>query len=247
MAEVDYPYTYGVAAARMEDAVAWLRARIHPANWTVPDSTPFDGKVYFRFREAADRQALHDVAGRYDEPVTVVPPAGVFRLHIGGKEVKEGWQIFDIQPGPGVDHVGDVCDLGRFPDGCCDEIYISHVVEHIRYGKPMQAALKGFHRILRPGGTLRVSVPDIELLCRLFVHPEINGDQRFHVMRIMFGGHVDEYDVHMVGLNMEFLVAYLEQAGFTEIARVEEFGLFDDSSSLRLAGNLISLNVEAVK
>ena len=29
------------------------------------------------------------------------------KLHIGGKEVKEGWEIFNISEAPGVDHVGN--------------------------------------------------------------------------------------------------------------------------------------------
>ena len=33
------------------------------------------------------------------------------RLHIGGRERREGWTVFNIEPGPHVDHVGDCRDL----------------------------------------------------------------------------------------------------------------------------------------
>ena len=53
------------------------------------------------------------------------------RLHIGGKQVKDGWKILNIQPGESVDYVGDIRDLRQFPDGMFDVVYGSHVLEHI--------------------------------------------------------------------------------------------------------------------
>ena len=62
-----------------------------------------------------------------------------------------------------------------------------------------------------------------------------------------FGGQTDPYDFHKVGLTWDFLNMFLRQAGFQRIERVDELGLFDDASSLRLGGVLISLNVQAAK
>jgi predicted SAM-dependent methyltransferase len=67
------------------------------------------------------------------------------------------------------------------------------------------------------------------------------------VMRMMFGGHVDAYDYHYVGLNQEFLAYFLSRAGFANIRRVEEFGLFDDTSNMRFKGIPISCNLIATK
>ena len=36
------------------------------------------------------------------------------KLHIGGKEIKEGWKILNIQKNKGVDFVGDISDLSQF-------------------------------------------------------------------------------------------------------------------------------------
>ena len=90
-------------------------------------------------------------------------------------------------------------------------------------------------------------MPDFETLCRLFLHPQLDAEQRFAVMRIAFGGQTDAYDFHMVGLTIEFLEDYLRVAGFTSIERVEKHGLFDDSSTLDIGGVPISLNVVATK
>ena len=62
-------------------------------------------------------------------------------------------------------------------------------------------ALVGFYRVLKPGGRLRVAVPDLEILCRLFIDPTLQASHRFHVMRMMFGGRATAFDVHDVGLD----------------------------------------------
>ena len=49
------------------------------------------------------------------------------KLHIGGKEKKEGWSILNIQKNKDVDFVGDISDLSQFNDNSINEIYASHV------------------------------------------------------------------------------------------------------------------------
>ena len=178
------------------------------------------------------------------EPVT---PPDPFRLHIGAEQASDGWQVLDARPGAHVDYVGDCADLGRFPDACCNEIYASHVLEHLPYRNALRQALDGFRRILKPGGELRVSVPDLDVLCRVFIHPDVTAEQRYHVMRVMFGGQLDAFDFHKVGFNFEILERFLKRSRFRDIRRVDAFDLFEDSSSLRLGGHPISLNVIATR
>jgi hypothetical protein len=66
-------------------------------------------------------------------------------------------------------------------------------------------------------------------------------------MRMMFGGRATDYDIHYVGLNFEFLKDFLQEAGFCDIRRVSQFGLFNDTITLLFGGVPISLNVEAWK
>lgn len=108
------------------------------------------------------------------------------RLHIGGREAKAGWKVLNIQPGDCVDYVGDIQDLSQFVDDSWDEIYASHVLEHVSQVRVLPT-LKGLHRILKPGGKIMLSVPDLEILCRLFIHPQMQKPARFHVMTMMFG------------------------------------------------------------
>ncbi|OFX08705.1 MAG: hypothetical protein A2516_04395 [Alphaproteobacteria bacterium RIFOXYD12_FULL_60_8] len=169
------------------------------------------------------------------------------KLHIGGEQAKDGWTLLNVQPGPHVDLVGSCVDLSMLRDGACSEVYASHVLEHLRYESELPSALSEIFRVLAPGGRLMVAVPDLDFLCRLFVLSDLTFDQRFTVMQLMFGGHDDAHDVHYVGLNQEILSSFLTDAGFTRINRLEDFGLFDDTSTLRLAGHPISLNLLAEK
>ena len=177
----------------------------------------------------------------------IMTSAQKIKLHIGGWERREGWQILDILPRDGVDHVGSCLDLSAVPDDSLAEIYASHVLEHLDYKTEAGQALKEWHRALMPSGLLRLSVPDLDILCRLFAHPKMKAQDRFQIMRMMFGGQADAYDQHKTGFFFDMLGSMLDEAGFGDIRRVEDFGLFKDSSTTRYAGNLISLNVEARK
>ena len=167
-------------------------------------------------------------------------------LHIGGREAKAGWKILNAQQFEGVDYIGDVRDLSAFRDGSCRKIYASHVMEHVSQ-TDFLPTLKGIHRILCTGGELYLSVPDLEALCKLFLDPKLEGTQRFHVMRMMFGGQVDDFDFHFIGLTAEFMTDFFKRAGFLSARRVQSFGLFDDTSDFCPYGSPISLNMIAVK
>jgi predicted SAM-dependent methyltransferase len=178
---------------------------------------------------------------------SMTPVSGGMQLHIGGREKRDGWTILDALPGPIVDYVGNCNDLSFLANASCSEVYASHVLEHLGYDNDLAVTLKEIHRVLMPGGRLRASVPDLDILCHLFVHPSLDGNDRFHVMRMMFGGRTTAYDVHYVGLSFEFLEAFLKEVGFRNIKRVKEFGLFNDASTLQFKDVSISLNVEAQK
>ncbi|MGE4061807.1 MAG: methyltransferase domain-containing protein [Rhodospirillaceae bacterium] len=174
-------------------------------------------------------------------------PLGEIKLHIGGKEGRKGWTVLDIAPGAHVDIVGNCNDLSALPDACCAEIYASHVLEHLAYDGEVQRALAGFHRVLAPGGRIRVSVPDMETLCKLFLLPNMSFQHRYQVMRSLFGGRTTPHDVHYTGMFFEYLGAMMHGAGFRNIERVPEFGEFKDASSLKAGNVLVSLNVQAMK
>ena len=168
------------------------------------------------------------------------------KLHIGGKEIKEGWSILNIQKNEGVDFVGDISDLSQFEDETIEEIYASHVVEHIPQKKIIDT-LKGIYRVLKNDGKFYVSVPNMDYLCRILIDEKAPPKVKMHVMRIIFGGQVDDYDFHYFGYTLHFLSGFLKDSGFKKIERVKSFSLFNDTSDFAPYGSPISLNVIAYK
>jgi predicted SAM-dependent methyltransferase len=90
-------------------------------------------------------------------------------------------------------------------------------------------------------------VPDLRVLCELFLDPKLDANDRFTVMLMMFGAHGDPYDRHEVGFDEQFLAHFLRSAGFVGVRRVESLQRFQDTSELRFKGRRISLNVVAEK
>lgn len=174
--------------------------------------------------------------------------AVIRRLHIGGKQRAPGWEILNAVPAPEVDHVGDARDLSRFTSATFTEVYASHVLEHLDYKDELAQALREWHRVLVPGGRVMISVPDIDVLSRLIVdRASCTMEERFLLMRMMFGGHVDAFDHHQVGFNDEFLAWFLGATGFQGMRRVAHLGVFADTSDTTFRGMPISINMIAEK
>src|SRR5262245_37619550 len=90
-------------------------------------------------------------------------------LHSGGKVRKPGWTVLDIAPGLHVDIVGDCSNLWMLPDASCEVVYASHVLEHLGYDVDVPRALREFHHVLVPNGDVLLSVPDLGILCRMWL------------------------------------------------------------------------------
>ena len=235
-----------LALARDPGALTELR---HTLRQRMADSPLADARRAVTALESAYR----DMWRRYresamEESHPIKAQDGAVRINIGGTAPKPGWRIFNVVPGPGVDLVGDCTDLGQFEDNSVDEVYASHVLEHLGYQEELPRALGEIHRILKPGGSVRVSVPDHDVLSRLYLSPEKRGHAAtWRIVRIMYGGQTDEYDFPKVGFDWQSLRQFLRRAGFKDIERVGEHALFDDKSAMRIEDQLISLNVKARK
>lgn len=85
---------------------------------------------------------------------------GGLKLNLGcGSDIRpssQNWLNADCREGGGVDCVFDISKRFPFADNSFDEIYASHVLEHL--ANPLDAIME-CHRILKPGGRLTIRVP----------------------------------------------------------------------------------------
>ena len=153
---------------------------------------------------------------RIDIPSGPLPSP--LRLHIGGTSAREGWTIVNPKQGPGADLVASCTDLSFFGDDSVDEVYVSGQLEKLSYKTQLGPALKEICRIVKRSGLLRISVPDFEVICRVFLLPGLGPQQRFDAMKAAFGAHGGG-EGNKLGLTLEFLNTYLRTAGFCHSRR----------------------------
>lgn len=169
------------------------------------------------------------------------------KLHIGGRVRREGWLIYDALDDDYVDIVGNCNDLSMFPDESCSDIYCSHVLEHFSHRDELPNLLNEFRRMLTKDGKLRLSVPDLRVLCKLFLDEDLSFKDKVFVVKVIYGAQLDPYDFHKTGFDQDILVAWMRDCGFARLERVEQFGLFPDSSTSMIKGHPISINIIATK
>lgn len=174
------------------------------------------------------------------------------RLHIGcGKAYLPGFVNVDIFSSVRADVYADMTAL-PFDRESFDLIYSSHVLEH-SHRHMVLATLSHWRDLLKPGGILRLAVPDFAKCVEWYMKgsglPAITG--------LLWGGQNHPKNNHFIGFDEETLANALRKAGFTETRRWDwrdtDHANFDDYSQAYLPammkedGLLMSLNLEAVK
>lgn len=174
------------------------------------------------------------------------------KLHLGcGDRHIPGFLHVDIRPLPHVDVVSSLASLPMFADASVDLIYASHVLEHFPRHET-HAVLSEWHRVLRPGGIVRLAVPDFGQLVRIYL---ANGSLA-EILGPLVGRQDHPHNFHYNVFDRSALTEQLEAAGFHDVRewdwRHTEHAGVDDFSQAYLphmqkdTGTLISLNLEAV-
>ena len=143
-------------------------------------------------------------------------------------------------------------------DGTAELIYACHVLEYFDRVE-VKTVLQEWYRVLKPGGVLRVAVPDFSALIEVYrecrdlslIHGPLYG-------RLVISTEKGERTVyHRTTYDFQALGAVLASAGFRNPHRYDwrktPHGDIDDFSQAYIPhldkehGRLISLNVEATK
>lgn len=152
---------------------------------------------------------------------------GSIKLHLGcGTDYKEGWINIDNNSDENITAIDLYWDLLKplpFPDNSVDFIFSEHFFEHFSV-EDGQLVMKDALRLLKPGGVMRIAMPDLRAVVNDYLHTSIAKNptiKEFHFdfvktsaewmnMSFRWWGHRWLYD-------WEELERRLREAGFEQI------------------------------
>jgi predicted SAM-dependent methyltransferase len=174
-------------------------------------------------------------------------------LHIGCGNIHiKNWCNVDILATGATDLICDIRSLDGIPAASVGRIYTCHVLEHFSTAE-IAPILRKWFDALRPGGEIRISVPDLDAITKIYQdnidHFQVPGHQPW--IALIYGGQKDEYDFHKTGFNFCWLKYVLDGIGFEDTRRYQNEPHFIedviDNSTAKSFGEYISLNVVARK
>ncbi len=135
-----------------------------------------------------------------------------------------------------------------YEDDSVEEVYASHVLEHFSFGE-LPSVVTEWVRVLKPGGRIRIAVPDFDFIAKQWVAAEGNGRDEHEpdvfsesqlLRRYTMGGQTDENDFHKSAFDEHGLTMLMEAVGISGIHRW--------ASSIQDCASLpVSLNLEGRK
>jgi predicted SAM-dependent methyltransferase len=177
------------------------------------------------------------------------------KLNVGcWKRDLPGFINIDLIELPHIDFKTDIGDLNMFDDDSADLIYCSHALEYKTLVE-VNTTLKEWWRVLKPGGILRLSVPNFQALVEIY---NLCGDIR-NIQGPIFGFmQINDHTInHKVLYDYHLLERVLKDAGFKNIGLYDwkstEHADVDDHSQAYYPhmdkdnGILVSLNMQCNK
>lgn len=180
------------------------------------------------------------------------------RINLGSGHWKlEGWVNVDIDPESRPEVLADLSVGLPFRDGCAAFMHTEDFIDQLDI-EGAARFLRECHRILGPGGVIRVLTPDVEKLCAMYLNEPgaLKALWREHVgvplmygtageivnMGMRFAGHTFLYDAETLGQLAADCGFKARQVAFGESEFTQLRGL-----DLRSPENAISLYFDCYK
>lgn len=169
----------------------------------------------------------------------------MIKLHLGcGKrDFGPDWIHIDAADFPHVRHRS----VTRLPykDKTVDLIYACHLIAYFDRSEILKV-LAEWHRVLKPGGTLRLATPDYYIMSKIYLESKIN---LHHILGPLYGKmDIGMWIYHKTVYDFPSLQRTLLLCGFKGVKRYDhtktDHAEFDDHSAAYLKNICISLNVE---
>jgi SAM-dependent methyltransferase len=164
-------------------------------------------------------------------PPKIVLNVGCGSAHQGPHPAFQGpeWRQIrlDIDPSVKPDILSSVIDMRSVASESIDAIWSSHNLEHLhRHEVPL--ALAEFRRVLRPGGQMLLTMPDLQKIAELVVNDRLENEAYVApsgpiTPLDMIYGHSpslargNQYMAHKTGFTARTLRALLVEAGFAGV------------------------------
>jgi SAM-dependent methyltransferase len=211
---------------------------------------PFGGRVLDKAVRIS-RRATGSMRRRLSPKAFPSHADGRVLLHLGcGPIDAAGFINVDMLDAPHIHVQASVDDLGEFRTGSVDLVYSAHCLEHFGF-RYRRAVLTEWVRVLKPGGVLRISVPDFRVMVRAYEA----GTPLSEIEGFMLGGQDYRLNFHKALFDEPSLRALMQSLGLDDVrawdpATVSDHDFSDDSSSMCPVGSEMvpmSLNLEGRK
>jgi predicted SAM-dependent methyltransferase len=159
------------------------------------------------------------------------------RLHLGcGERRVPGWLNVDVA---GSDHDIDFTRRLPWKTESFSAVVSQHVIEHLELFGELLPLLGEVRRVLRPGGEVWLSCPDMESICRMYadgrsadlVADRVNRDGRYSTQgappQQIVNDLFHQWGEHKNLFDLDIAKWALERVGFSSIRRVREADLLE--------------------